>query len=188
MTSVVKLPSFDCLRCICFAHENHGYESGEKRDNSDRRDCPIQPESIPNHPSKQRADGVTQISPETIDAEGTCPPGWMRGVRDGCEQRRVDHRGADSEQRGSYQPPAEVLRCSGNDKACRLHPHAPDDQAFASPAVAEWSGDGLQYTPDRGIDRLEHADALYAEAVGGEEKIGKMAQLIPSFKLFTRPA
>ena len=34
-----------------------------------------------------------------------------------------------------------------NEKACRLHPHPPDDQTFAAQAVAEWSGDRLQYTP-----------------------------------------
>jgi hypothetical protein len=78
------------------------------------------PKASPDDAGKQRAHGVTQIAPETIDAKRTCPPGWMRGVRDGCEQRRVDHRGADSEQRGSRQPPTETTRCSRNDKACRL--------------------------------------------------------------------
>lgn len=52
MTLVVKLRSFDCLRCNCFMHGNHGYESGEKSENPDRRDCPRQPESIPDPAGK----------------------------------------------------------------------------------------------------------------------------------------
>jgi len=50
------------------------------------------------------------------------------------------------------------------------NPHAGDDQALAAPSVTQWTSCDLQDAPGRGIDRLEDADALDAEAEGGEEQ------------------
>src|SRR3989337_3690621 len=94
----------------------------------------------------------------------------MRGIGDGCYQAGLDHRRAEAEQKAADDPPLELARRRGEKQTGGLNPHAGDDQALAPPAIAQGTRGDLQDTPCRGIDRLEDADALDAEAEGSEEQ------------------
>ncbi len=94
----------------------------------------------------------------------------MRGVGDRGDERRIDHCRADAEQHAGDEPPAETARRRRQEQACRLRPHARDDQALAAPAVAQRPGRRLKDAPYGGIDGLEHADLLDAQPESGKEQ------------------
>src|SRR5262249_6279157 len=133
-------------------------------------DRPRQAEQIGNDPGREGTDGVAQVAPEAVDAEGPRAPRRMRSVGDCRDQAWIDHGGTKPQQQACQKPPAEI-RGERSEEECRcLYPHTADDQAFAAPAIAEWPGDDLQHAPDRRIDGLEDTDALDAKPVGREKK------------------
>src|SRR5436190_23008409 len=92
----------------------------------------------------------------------------MRGIRHGGDEARIDHGSSKPEKKTADEPPAEAVGRCGQEQASGLNPHASDDQALASPAIAQRACGDLQNAPCRGIDGLEHANALDAEPEGGE--------------------
>src|SRR5713226_8943457 len=94
----------------------------------------------------------------------------MGGIGNGGDQGRIDHGGACPEQDTRNEPPGKALRgCRQKETTC-LNPHASHDQAFAAPAVAERSGNGLEDAPDSRIYGLENSDSLHSEPEGIEEQ------------------
>jgi hypothetical protein len=73
-------------------HEDRHERSGEERQHSYQAYSPGDPKGIGNDPGREGAHGVAEVPPETVDAQGASPPGWVGGIRDGRDQRRVDHR------------------------------------------------------------------------------------------------
>ena len=139
-----------------------------ERHNGNRYDRPAQPEEIRNESGTDGADGVAQISPEPVHAERAGAPARVCDIRNHGEQARIDHRRTNAEQQAADEPPAELTARRGQKQADRLHPHAGDDQALATPAVAQRTGDRLKNGPDRRIGGLENADPLDAQTERGE--------------------
>ena len=93
---------------------------------------------------RQGGDRVAEVAPEPIDAKRAGAPSWMRGIGDGCDQARVDHRRAEAEQKAADDSPLELVRRRGEKQTDRLNLRAGDDQALAPPAVAQglWQSAG----------------------------------------------
>ncbi len=94
----------------------------------------------------------------------------MRGVGNGRDQARIDHRRSKAEKKTADKPPFEPARGRGEKQAAGLDPHSGDDQTLATPAIAQGAADDLQDSPCRGIDRLQDAYALDAKPEGYEEQ------------------
>src|ERR1700687_2626720 len=94
----------------------------------------------------------------------------MGRIGDGRNQRRGDHRCADSGEHTRHKPPAVPVCCRSQAESNRLHPHARSDESLPAPAVAQWAGHRLEHPPDNWIDALERANALDAETKGGEKE------------------
>src|SRR5262249_45901317 len=73
-------------------------------------------------------------------------------------------------ERRAYQPRAVRGHEDGEPDARGLHDHAACDQALAADAVGQRARDDLEHPTRERIHRLDHADALDAQAVGGEEQ------------------
>ena len=125
------------------AHDHRDDDAGEECQHGDRDDRPGEAEAVGDEAGGERTDRVAEIAPEPIDAERAGTPGRMRGVGDGGDQARVDHRRAQAEQQAADEPPFELACRRGDEQAGGLHPHAGHDQALAPPAVAQGAGGDL---------------------------------------------
>lgn len=75
------------------------------------------PEDIGDDARRERADGITEVAPEALDAERTGAPGRMRGVGNGGDQARIHHRCSQPEQKAADEPPLEPVRRGGQQQA-----------------------------------------------------------------------
>ena len=123
---------------------------GERGDGPDRGG---DAEGVGDDAGEDRADGEAAVAPEPVDADGAGAPVGVGDVADRGEQRRVDHRGADAEQRRAPSGPRPEAGRRG-DPADRdgLGEHAAGDEPLAADAVGEAAGDELAEAPDRRVD------------------------------------
>src|SRR5579884_3839905 len=69
--------------------------------------------------ARQRAEGIAAIPPESVDAQRTRAPAWMRDIADGCQQRRVQQRHPDAHQSCAHDPPQQRgAACDQCDPPC----------------------------------------------------------------------
>src|SRR5215203_3886892 len=64
-------------------HEDRHDCSGEERQRSYQAYGPGDPKGVGDDPGRQRPDGVAEVPPEPVDAQGASPPGRVGGIRDG---------------------------------------------------------------------------------------------------------
>src|SRR5215210_8774296 len=102
-------------------HVERNDRPGEERQRPHGAYGPRDPQGICDDPGRKGAHGVAEIPPETVDAQGARPPRGVRRVRDGGDQRRVDHRRAKPEQDAPEKPPTEVPRREGGEDPGGLH-------------------------------------------------------------------
>src|SRR5207237_269475 len=105
-----------------------------------RSDRPRNSKPVGDDTRRERPDRVTEVSPESIDAQRAGPPCRVRGIGDGRDQAWIDHRRADAKQETAEKPPLEPAGRRGDKQAGGLHPHAGYDQALTPPAVAQGAG------------------------------------------------
>ena len=85
--SVVVAPAGSC--------DDESAGGGEGGDGADRG---VGRDEVGDDAGGERADGEADVAPEAVDADDAGAIAWLGRVRDGGDQRRVDHRGADAEQ------------------------------------------------------------------------------------------
>ena len=122
----------------------------------------------------ERAGDEAEVAPEPVDPDRLRALARPNGVRDGGEQGRIDHRGADTEQQGGGQGGRE--RAVTGDKQAeraRLQQHPATDQRLATRVVGEPAGHELAGAPDERIRGSDDCDLANARAVGCEVERGK---------------
>jgi hypothetical protein len=142
-----------------------------RRQARDDRDRAAVPEGVRDGAGDQRAQRVARVAPEAIDPDD----GRARDRRDRVghrgDQRRVDQRGAQSEQCGGGGGDGDRAAAERQQRErTGLHEHAGDDQGLASGGVRPVPGGDLGDAPHAGIDRGDQSDLRGAGAVRGEEQ------------------
>jgi hypothetical protein len=94
----------------------------------------------------------------------------MGSIRNGGDQARIYHRSPDAEEKAAGQPVFEFAGDCGEKQACSLDPHSSNDQALASPSVAQRTRRHLENAPGCRVHGLENADTFDAKSKGSEEQ------------------
>ena len=90
-------------------------------------------------------------------------PGGVRDVAHRCEQRRVHHRGAGTEEDGSESPRRTRASSADEPDRRRLHPHSRCDRPLAPGAIRQCAGEELPDAPDRGVEGGQHTDPSHRQ-------------------------
>src|SRR5438552_3869972 len=94
----------------------------------------------------------------------------MSNIPDGCEKRRIDHGGANTEECGSKSPGQKPC-CHGQRQNGRsLKHHSPPDEKLPSPPVTERSSRKLNESPHSRVKRAKDAHFSETQTAGCEEK------------------
>ena len=95
---------------------------------------------------------------------------WGRPRLPPRQQRRIDHRRADAEQRARDEPRHEALHERNPSERDPLYDHAAGDQPLPSPAVAHRARPELTDSPRCRVRRRKNADLAYREARAREQE------------------
>ena len=155
---------------MSLAHPDGDHEAGTRRDRGDHPDGPGQADRVGGEASQERTDGVAEVTPEAIDADRRGAPARVGDVADGGEEGRVDHGGADTEQRLGDGKAGERMRHRHAGDRGRLEPHAAGDEPLAADAIGPGAGDQLDHAPDRRIDGRQSGDLGDVEPREGEDQ------------------
>ena len=157
------------VRWVGFVHADDDDDAGGGGERGDGVDGGFDRDQVGDDAGEEGADGEAGVAPQPVDADRAGPPQRVGDVADRGEQGRVDHGGAGAEQGGAERPRPEPGGGGDQRDRRRLDEHAAGDQRFAADPVRQAAGDELAETPDRRVDRGEHADAADREAGVGEE-------------------
>ena len=102
------------------------------------------PDEVCDDTGEQRADGIAEVTPESVHAEAGRAPRRVHMVGDGRQQCGIDHRRAESLQRGSSQPRDIGRNEDRQPDPSGLDDHASSDQLLPAEAVRQRSGRDLQ--------------------------------------------
>ena len=139
--------------------------AGQRRDDEDRRPG-VDP--VRDDPDDDRPDREAEVAPEAVDAGDRAALAGLGDVGDDRDQRRVDHRGPEAEERS---PPRShgtnpVDRRDRRD-GDRLDEHPGDDQSLAPDPVRQGPRRDLGDAPRRRVGGGEQADLADRQAGGG---------------------
>src|SRR5436309_11230167 len=109
------------------AHQPRDDETRDERERRDEVDGCRDTDEVRDSAREQCPDGVSEIAPESVDAEAGRAPRGVRMVRDRSEERRVDYRRAEPLQRGADQPRDIGRYQDRQPDPTGLHDHAPRD-------------------------------------------------------------
>src|SRR6476469_9903347 len=148
---------------MSLCHTQRYHNTRDESQHCDHASGSRKSKQVSNCTGDQRAQGISEVPPEPINADCRRTPGRLRDVSNGREQRRINHRSADPEEHGPDRK-GSIAPKRGNDcdGGC-LDPHAGRNKPFPSDPVGECAGHQLRDTPHTGIKACEYADLAETE-------------------------
>src|SRR5207245_8960424 len=121
----------------------------------DRR---AQPEALRPRTQQERPRHESSIAPQPVDPDCRSTPGRMSHVADGRQQRRISHRGPDTEADRPDRPDGKALPDGNHSKGDRLDGKPAGDQSLAADSIGERARTHLAEGPDKRVKSDKRAD------------------------------
>src|SRR5207245_11741606 len=109
--------------------------------------CRSEPNEVRDNAREQRADGVAEVAPESVDAEAGGAPRRMGMVCDRGQQGGIDHRRAESLEYSPEQPCRIGRDEDRQPDPPGLHDHASRDEVLTAEPIGSAPSSNQQYSP-----------------------------------------